>query len=339
MPVQLSPFAAISAQLQSADFYHSVALQQLEQCWLNGQSGWFEGQKNCQVHFRYWLTPNATAALILVPGRIEAAHKYLEVCFDAVMSGYQVFVLDHRGQGSSDRLCADPQIGTVDDFVDYQQDLALWFDKIRQMTQLPLVALAHSMGGAILAGYLQNSPVVMPSAAIFCSPMWGLATAPLNPSVALMLATTMSQFNRAVSSTCWYGPGQGAYVAKPFNDNDLTSCEPRYQWFRQLYERHPHYQIGGASWHWIAAALRTCRQIAARPAPQLPMLLLQAEAERVVSNEAQTGIWTKWQAGNPARNKVVIPQAQHELLCAEDWQRQQVYQAINDFLSALGSVK
>lgn len=348
MSVASGLFGAISAQLQSADFQKDSALQQLEQCWLQGQSAWFVGQQHCRLHFRYWLTPNATAALVLVPGRIEAAHKYLEVCLDAVKSGYQVFVLDHRGQGISERLCDDPQVGMVDDFVDYQHDLALWFAEVRQITTLPLVALGHSMGGAILAGYLQNSPLVMPHAAIFCSPMWGLTTAPFPPAVARVLATAISQLNRTVSSKCWYGPGQGPYTTKPFFDNDLTTCEPRYQWFRALYQRHPEYQIGGASWHWIAAAFRTCQAIAANPAPHLPMLLLQAEAERVVSNQAQDEIWAKWratkqadanQATHLASNKVVIPQAQHELLCAEDWQRQQVYQAINDFLSRLGFAK
>jgi lysophospholipase len=305
--------------------------QRLHHIWQQGTSAWLIGQQQCRLHYRYWLTPDAQAALIIVPGRIEAAHKYLEVCADAIHAGYQVFVLDHRGQGSSDRLTADAQIGLVLDFNHYIADLALWFDEIRALTDLPLLALAHSMGGAILAGHLQSAAQTQPSAAIFCSPMWGVPTSPLNNTFALQLASGFSTLNQWLSTSVWYGPGQGPYQAKPFENNDLTTCQERYVWFRQLYAQYPQYQIGGVSWTWLACALRACRQLLHGNIPKIPMLLLQAEQERVVDNQAQNRLWQHWQTGN----KVVISQAEHELLCGQDWQRQQVYAAINEFLAKL----
>jgi lysophospholipase len=318
----------------------------LQDLWQQGTSAWFQGQAQCRLHYRYWLTPNAQAALVIVPGRIEATHKYLEVCADAVAAGYQVFIIDHRGQGCSDRLSADRQIGLVLDFNHYIADLALWFEEISTLTSLPLVALAHSMGGAILAGYLQNidrqnivlqkserqsAAKIKLSAAIFCSPMWGLPTAPMSSSFARSLASSISKLNQTISTRFWYVPGQGPYHEKPFADNDLTTCPERYQWFRQLYKQYPEYQIGGVSWTWLACALTACQGLLLGTVPQLPMLLLQAEQERVVDNDAQDRLWQHWRAGD----KVVISQAEHELLCGEDWQRQQVYQAINQFLANL----
>ncbi len=323
--------AKLTAKFSASDLLTSQGRKRLEEIWQQGTSAWFIGQAQCRLHYRYWLTPDAHAALVIVPGRIEATHKYAEVCADAVAAGYQVFVLDHRGQGCSDRLTTDPEIGLVIDFKHYTSDLSLWFEQIRQRSCLPLVALAHSMGGAILARYLQQAPTVQPCAAIFCSPMWGLPTSPLSNSVAKRLASIISKLNQLVSSRFWYGPGQRPYQEKPFIGNDLTTCPERYQWFRQLYQQHPQYQIGGASWTWLFCALAACQQLLQEAKPQLPMLLLQAEHEQVVDNHAQDRLWRQWQCPH----KVVIAKAQHELLAGEDWQRQAVYASINQFLATV----
>lgn len=327
--------AKLAPEFAAGELLTVKGQRRLDNFWQSGTSGWFEGVAHCRLHYRYWLTPEATAALVIVPGRIEATHKYTEVCADAHAAGYQVFVLDHRGQGCSDRLTSDAQIGLVLDFNHYILDLSQWFNEIRQLTQLPLIALAHSMGGAILAGYLQSQAKVQPTAAIFCSPMWGLPTAPLGPSLAKWLASRISVLNQQLSSSFWYGPGQRPYQEKPFLDNDLTTCPERYQWFRQLYQLYPQYQIGGASWSWLACALAACQQLFLGKTPQLPMLLLQAEHERVVDNAAQNRLWQQWQLGEP----VVIAKAEHELLCGEDWQRQLLYTAINQFLATLPEFK
>lgn len=323
--------AKLAPEFAASDLLTVKGLRHLDSFWQTGTSAWFEGEAQCRLHYRYWLTAEATAALVIVPGRIEAAHKYLEVCADAVAAGYQVFVLDHRGQGASERLTSDRQIGLVLDFNDYISDLGVWFSQIRQLTQLPLIAMAHSMGGAILAGYLQQATPVHPIAAIFCSPMWGLPTAPMSHSFAQWLALRISQLNKSVSRNFWYGPGQRPYQEKPFLDNDLTTCPERYQWFRQLYQQYPEYQVGGASWTWLACALQACEQLFQGKTPEIPMLLVQAEQERVVDNAAQNKLWQQWQLGSP----IVIAKAQHELLCGEDWQRQLLYTAINQFLATL----
>lgn len=327
--------AKLAPEFTAGELLTVQGQRSLDKIWQRGTSAWFAGKANCRLHYRYWLTPEATAALVLVPGRIEAAHKYAEVCADAVAAGYQVFILDHRGQGLSDRLTGDKQIGLVLDFDDYISDLGTWFHQIRQLTTLPFIALAHSMGGAILARYLQDATKLKPTAAIFCSPMWGLPTAPMSHGFAKWLALTISQLNQGISRHFWYGPGQQPYQEKPFLDNDLTTCPERYQWFRQLYQQYPQYQVGGASWTWLACALQACQELSAGSIPEIPMLLLQAEHERVVDNSAQNKLWQHWQQGSP----IIIAKAQHELLCGEDWQRQLLYSAINQFLASVPALK
>ncbi|MCT6568541.1 alpha/beta fold hydrolase, partial [Staphylococcus aureus] len=42
--------------------------------------------------------------VVVVPGRIESYVKYPEVAYDLFQQGYDVIVLDHRGQGRSGRI-------------------------------------------------------------------------------------------------------------------------------------------------------------------------------------------------------------------------------------------
>ena len=99
--------------------------------------------------------PRATIALF--QGRAEFIEKYFETIGDLLARGFEVVTLDWRGQGGSERELANPRKGHVDDFAQYQRDLAAF---LAQMTRLacprPWFALAHSMGGAILLEYAHD---------------------------------------------------------------------------------------------------------------------------------------------------------------------------------------
>ncbi|WP_438876507.1 alpha/beta fold hydrolase, partial [Bacillus cereus group sp. Bce039] len=61
--------------------------------------------------------------IIIVNGRIESACKYQELFYDLFHQGYDIYSFDHRGQGLSERLIADPQMGYVEQFDDYVRDM------------------------------------------------------------------------------------------------------------------------------------------------------------------------------------------------------------------------
>ncbi len=326
-------FPLLQHQLTEQMLQSDAGVQRLEQCWQQFSRTELRGRDGVRfvLYSRTQLPQwrKASAALLIVPGRIEAAHKYAELAEDALCAGYQVFVLDHRGQGLAERHPRASQVGFVADFDHYVQDLSLAVATIRSQTSLPLLALAHSMGGAILYRYLQTSQPSFIDAAVCCSPMFGIPLGPL-PALVPPLATMMWQLNRWLSDRPWYVPGQGPYTDKVFAGNDLTCSEVRYQWFRQLYRQQPDYQLGGVSWAWLAAALRACQQIRQQPAPLQPCLLLQAADETVVDNQAQNFV-----ANRSGNSLISIAGARHELFAAPDPQRQQVYAAINQWLDSL----
>jgi lysophospholipase len=324
-------FPPLQAQFSASQIATPVVCQKLDQYWqqfsrtdLTGR----DGVRFClysKTTLPAWRKP--VAALLLVPGRIEAAHKYAELAQDALCSGYQVFVLDHRGQGLAQRPQPEPQLGDVSDFQQYVDDLTLAISHIRSQTELPVLALAHSMGAAILYRYLQTTALPLVDAAVFSAPMFGIPAGPV-PAVAALLARLMHQLNRLCSSKGWFVPGQTRYQSKPFAGNDLTNSAERYQWFRQLYQQYPAYQLGGVSWAWLDAALRACAQIHRGRRPQLPMLMLQAGADTVVANGAQNSL--------SQQHRILlqqIPGAKHELLAGTDAEREQVFNLINQWLA------
>jgi lysophospholipase len=327
----LKYFPPLQAQFSAGQIATPAVSQKLDHYWqqfsrtdLTGR----DGVRFClysKTTLPAWRKP--VAALLLVPGRIEAAHKYAELAQDALCSGYQVFVLDHRGQGLAQRPAPDPQLGDVADFQLYVDDLTLAISHIRSQTGLPMLALAHSMGGAILYRYLQSTALPLLDAAVFSAPMFGIPVGPA-PAATALLARLMHQLNRRCSKNGWFVPGQTRYQPKPFAGNDLTNCAERYQWFRQLYQQYPAYQLGGVSWAWLDAALRACGQIQQGCRPALPMLMLQAGADTVVANSAQDNLAE--QQGIALQH---IAGARHELLAGTDAERAQVFSHINQWLS------
>lgn len=350
----------LTAQFSSADFASGRATSVLTEVWQQAKHGTFDSaskrdghrtanvgvavsatSNQLQLHYSYWQPESAIAALVLIPGRIEAGHKYLEFINEALAAGFQVYVLDHQGQGASERLDDRSQIGDVRQFDDYVTDLDNFIHQIiKPKTTLPLLALAHSMGGGILCRYLQQQPEHGFTAAIFCSPMWGIPTRPLPLSLAMPLSRGVSRLNQLCSQQSWYLTGQGPYQNRPFIDNDLSQCEQRYQWFRTLYLQYPAYQLGGVSWRWLAQALTACQQMQQGPTPQLPCLLLQAGADQVVDNAAQTMLWRRFAASpgwSQASKQHSIPAARHELLFETDIIRQLALTLINQFLAQLSA--
>merc|ERR1719512_563842 len=100
--------------------------------------------------------------MIVVPGRTEAIRRYDEIMWDFVQMGYSpIFCMDHRGQGESDRLIADPAPGYVEHAQDYTIDMREFVARVTAELagndddkDKPLFLFCHSMGCAVSFAYL-----------------------------------------------------------------------------------------------------------------------------------------------------------------------------------------
>lgn len=314
---------------------------QLSSFWQQLQHGSFKGANNAAIAFSYHITPGATCAFVISSGRMETAIKYCEVMFELVNAGYSIFIMDHRGQGRSERLLANPQPGYVEHFKYYQQDFAQFLTEVVTPTaHQQHLLLAHSMGCAITAALL-TAPEwqrwhAFFSAAIFCSPMFGIYSGPVPPNIAEGLALAYCRKLRAEpAAQASYFPSQQDFQFKPFHGNELTTSEVRFQLMQDCYRNEPQLQLGGVTCRWLMQAILAMRQLRRDVSHCVcPVLLLQGAADKVVANSQQQ----LWFDGLPAslyKSLERVDGARHELLMEQDPIRQGVLQSINQFLEHL----
>ncbi|MGL4916842.1 MAG: alpha/beta fold hydrolase [Aeromonas allosaccharophila] len=293
--------------------------------------GEFKGKDGVTIRYAALRQAKVDRAILIVNGRVESYLKYQELAWDLWRQGYSLYLIDHRGQGMSGRMLDDPQKGYVDQFDDYVVDLKQFHDQIIMADQpAKLFLLAHSMGGAISARYLERWPDDI-KAAVLSSPMMGINLGGLPKWLAKGLAATLGTVGGWIGEPP-YGPGQGPYQDDGFADNGLTHSHSRYQAFRQLYEQYPQIKLGGATAHWIyQGIIGADAAIAGAGAIKTPLLVLQAGDDKIVDNAAQDHFCTlaKCEGGKPLR----IEGAWHELLMETDDKRQPALTAMADFFA------
>jgi alpha-beta hydrolase superfamily lysophospholipase len=126
-----------------------------------------------------WILPDAEAhgTVLLAQGRTEFIEKYYEVIAELLQRGLSVVTFDWRGQGLSSRQLADPLKGHINDFSEFDADIACVVTKVLQEHGTkPYFALAHSMGGNITLRYLRDYPHEF-DRAVLPAPMLAVKTA------------------------------------------------------------------------------------------------------------------------------------------------------------------
>lgn len=279
--------------------------------------GSFSGAGGAKIHYRlYRHRAESRGAVVIVSGRTEGLALYQETIHDLVRNGWSAYIHDHRGQGFSQRLLSsDDTMGHIDDFDHYVEDLAAFIDgpvrDARGGDAAPVFLLAHSMGGAIAALYLEGAPSPSIAAAALVTPMlepW--AAGGHNSGVAAKLADLFcDRFSMNVAPderlSQIYAEGAAFDVqyaavraAPPDAPNDLTHSAARFarHWRTRDEARcegadcgSPHAKVGGVSLRWFDQSCNASQRARGAAAANiaLPVLLLQGEADTVVKPSAQ----------------------------------------------------
>ena len=301
--------------------------------WQRRQEAEFIGVDGVPIRYVALRAAQHTRAILVVPGRIESYMKYPELAYDLFLSGYDVVIIDHRGQGTSGRLLADRHRGHVERFTDYVDDLQqLWQRELLAHPYRQRFLLAHSMGGAISALFLARRPRGLTAAAL-CAPMTGIRL----PLPRWLARPILAWAGRREVRRTRYALGTGYWRPLPFMVNELTHSRVRYRRFLRYYSDYPQLQVGGPTYHWVAESLAAA-ELAIANASQImvPLLLLQAAEDRVVDNashlrfcQALTAAGNAPWGGAP----LVITGARHEILFERDSQRAAALTAIMRFFA------
>ena len=301
--------------------------------WRQREEGQFAGVDDIPIHYVRFSAFEHDSVIVVSPGRIESYVKYPELVYDLFHSGYDVIIVDHRGQGRSGRMLDDPHRGHVQHFDDYVEDFHRLYEReVAPRHYNKKYVLAHSMGGAIAALFLAKYPLSFDAAAL-CAPMTGIYL-PMSGWISRRILNWAE--NRPLRRD-GYALGTGHWRPLPFVVNRLTHSRERYRRNLRFYADYPELQVGGPTYHWVRESIEAGMNILQRAENiTTPLLLLQASEDRVVDNRSHLAFCQAMAvAGHPCEGEkpLVIEGARHEILFERDDLRAQALDAIMRFFA------
>lgn len=274
----------------------------------NGVAHWLTTSDNRRLRAGHWPVDGAKGTVLIFPGRTEYIEKYGITAQALTAAGYSVLAVDWRGQGLADRLIADPNLGHVGDFADYQHDVAALLAHATALgLPRPYFLLAHSMGGCIALRSLISGLDV--NAVVFSAPMWGIQMPRATRSFAwgLSTASLSLKFDEKVV------PGQSATsypLQQPFAGNMLTNDPEVYAALGGQVKAHPDLGLGGPTLRWLNKSLQEMRALSHMPAPAVPCITFLGSNESIVDPAAIRTRMARWPSGVLHE----IKGGQHEML-------------------------
>lgn len=300
----------------------SVYSKKIENFYESGEEGFFNGKADVQIYYKIFEQPNTEKVILISSGRSEAAIKYKELIYDLFNIGYSIYIHDHRGQGLSGRMTKDPQMGYIDTFQFYTDDMKYFYDHyLKPKSYNKTYLLAHSMGGAIGMTYLEQYPNDFDAAA-FSSPMLGL------------IPPTCGVVKILDGDDPKYALGESEYKddKSTFKGNKLTGSELRYDRMIDSYAREPKAILGGATYHWVHKSCEQFEFIFSNiDRIHTPFILFSAENEQIVYPHAHQKFITAAKKLGKVCTAYEVENSQHEMLIEKDEQRIESINAILDF--------
>ncbi|MDM8515648.1 alpha/beta hydrolase [Desulfobacterales bacterium HSG16] len=284
------------------------------------------------ISIRYGFMTGVTpkkGSIILLSGRAEFIEKHFETISDLKRRGFDVFIMDWRGQGLSSRLLINPHKGYVKSFDFYLDDLRLFVKNIVMPTAVrPVYILSFSMGGHICLRYLHDHPEGIEKA-ILVSPMIKMNTSPYPELIGKMIAYIVT----ALGGEKAYAPGKKGYGAwdEIFEGNRLTSDKTRFFDVKQEVEKNPDLALGGVTVGWVKAAFDSIDRLLSCGYPEkisTPILLVRSEKDQVVCTHAQKTICSRIENCR----LFSIPDSFHEILKEKEHIRAGFWRVFDEFI-------
>ncbi len=293
--------------------------------------GYYKARDDVRLRYGHWsgAAESCLGTVLVLGGRAEFVEKYLETIHELTERGFDVFSLDWRGQGLSDRLLKDPNKGYVKNYDHYVADLDRLLEKVvAPQMKRPLIVLAHSMGAHVVLRYLRQKPDII-SKAVLIAPMINIVSAPISVPIARWLSRYMVHIGLAsvdIPGSRWYN-----HPGRPFAGNPLTSDPIRFRRMQQAIRNDPRLAVSSLTHGWVAATFDSIG-ILCQPGfgcdISTPALVLMAGQDRVVSNRAIR----KFVRQLPVHQLVSIEGARHEILQERDDLRNMFWEAFDQFV-------
>jgi lysophospholipase len=301
--------------------------------------GHFKNAKAADIRYgRLKAEGESKGTVVILPGFRENIEKYFEVVREMHDKGFDVYVMDWRGQGGSERyLKSNPQKAHSEGFDENIETLHAFMTTVvdtgaaatGSAPRQPVIMVAHSMGGHLGLRYLKEHEGVFDSA-VLSAPMMDIVTGGLPRP----LARQMAKFAKAGNYLEKYIPGGTDWhdQTEKFDDNQVTHDKARFEAANQIVLDNPDLKIGDPTYGWVYHAFSSVDILNDEnylAAIKTPVLMGVAGKDKVVDRPAQDRACGLL----PDCEKVEIPEARHELWMERDDLRKAWTDKVDDFLS------
>lgn len=219
--------------------------------------GTFKNSQGLSISYAFTKS-NHSKSLVISPGRTEPALKYAELIYD-LKDSFNIFIIDHQGQGVSSRILSDSHKGHVVEFSHYVNDFHQFIESaVIPNTTKPIYLLAHSMGGAIATRYMNLHPQTF-TKAVLVAPMMEMKTSPYSEAIACLYANFLVLTKKGST----YAPGYGPYKPEEdtFEKNVYTHSIERFEVTKNIFVNNPELIVGGPTARWVRESLEATKKI------------------------------------------------------------------------------
>ena len=257
--------------------------------------------------------PRGTA--MIVHGFTENAFKFSELIYSLLQNGFNVCAFDQRGHGRSGReegMKDDLSLTHVDRFERYVNDLKIVCDAMLPGSPRPWVAFAHSMGGAVTALLLEQTPGIFDRAAL-CAPM-------IAPNCGGMPAAAVGLLCRGEKAL---GRGKKrVFISKPYAgpedfDTSCATSRERFDWYDAVKAARPEFHNNGPTYQWTLESIKVTKKLLAPGAVEriaIPVRVYGAQEDNSVMPTEQAAFAARLKNGI----REVIPGSRHEIYRSTD---------------------
>lgn len=325
----------------------------------------FIGANHTRIVYDYFPVEGAKKAVIISHGTGESSVRYAEVVYDLLQNQfpYSIFIINHRGHGYSDRLLGKHRQWNTkwnvydtspseykeflkihaDNFTDYVRDFGQLVELVKkQHGYSSIMAIGHSLGGGVITRYLQQNTNSLEKA-VLSAPMMsiqGLLGADNHDYLTKAIVSTFDTFHH--TGFTFGGSDYNRFQVRFNNEentlNYYTTSKKRFYFKQYLFQKYPATCPGSITWGFTDTIYEAVKDIRANAQKiQTPILILQAENDNYVHPSGQNYICqTINQKKAGTCQKILIKAAKHELFLERDRVRNQVMDAVWQYLIKTG---
>ena len=287
------------------------------------KDGYFKAADGVKLHYVVLKSDDNRGSITVFHGKGEFFEKTEELMYELCRHGYNIFFLEMRGFGKSDRLSDDPEMVHVDSFDDYVSDQWEFFWKVvnKESDSKNRFIFSHSMGGLVASRFLEIHPQCY-QAAVISSPMYAMKSG-IPEWMVKFLAFTSHLFHRDKA----FAPGQHDYVPFVFHP-DKDGSRARFDAMLKYRAENDCFKTGGVSYGWVRTArIFSNKVLYDLESVSVPVLMCQAGRDETVDNEAELGF-----AGYMKDVLIVqFPESGHEIYLTTDKERMLYFDWILNF--------